>query len=113
VDEDDIAAVVAALQSDWLTTGPRVGEFERDFARAVGAAEAVAVSSGTAALHAAMAALEVGPGDEVIVPAITFVASANAAVYQGATPVFADVEPDTLLIAPEQAARLIGPRTRA
>lgn len=113
VDDDDIAAVVAALRSDWLTTGPRVGEFERDFARTVGAAEAVAVSSGTAALHAAMAALRVGPGDEVIVPAITFAASANAVVYQGATPVFADVEPETLLLEPAEVARLMGPRTRA
>src|SRR5688500_3508328 len=81
VDDADIAAVVEALRSDWLTTGPRVAEFESAFASAVGAREAVAVSSGTAALHAAMAALGVGPGDEVIVPALTFAASANAAVY--------------------------------
>lgn len=104
IGEADVAAVVEALKSDWLTTGPRVGEFERAFAAFCGAKEAVAVNSGTAALHAAMRALGVGPGDEVIVPAITFAASANAAVYEGATPVFADVEPDTLLIDPQSVA---------
>jgi perosamine synthetase len=98
IDEDDIQAVVAALRSDWLTTGPRVAEFERAFADFVGAHEAVAVNSGTAALHAAMAALDIGPGDEVIVPAMTFAATANAVVYRGGMPVFADVEADTLLI---------------
>jgi perosamine synthetase len=113
IDETDIAAVVEALRSDWLTTGPRVAQFESAFARAVGAREAVAVSSGTAALHAALAALDVGPGDEVIVPAITFAASSNAAVYLGATPVFADVEPDTLLVDPRCVAALVGSRTRA
>lgn len=113
IDESDIAAVVEALRSDWLTTGPRVGHFESAFARTVGAREAVAVSSGTAALHAALAALDVGPGDEVIVPAITFAASSNAAVYLGATPVFADVQPESLLLDPRCVAALIGPRTRA
>ena len=91
LDDADVDAVVAVLRSDWLTTGPRVAEFEAAFAAAVGAPHAVAVSSGTAALHAAMYAAGVGPGDEVIVPALTFAASANCAVYQGATPVFADV----------------------
>jgi len=77
IDEDDIAAVVEVLRSDWLTTGPKVEEFERAFADFVGAKEAVAVSSGTAALHAAMDALGIGPGDEVIVPAMTFAATAK------------------------------------
>jgi len=113
LDEDDVDAVVAVLRSDWLTTGPRVGEFERAFAAAVGAPHAVAVSSGTAALHAAMYAVGVGPGDEVIVPALTFAASANCAVYQGATPVFADVSPGTLLLSPEAVEGLLTPRTRA
>jgi len=113
IDEDDIAAVVAALRSDWLTTGPRVGEFEQAFARAVGAAHAVALSSGTAGLHAAMHVLGIGPGDEVIVPAITFVATANAVRFCGGTPVFADVQPDTLLIDPDSAARRITARTKA
>ena len=113
IGDADIKAVVEALTSDWLTTGPRVPQFEKAFARFCGAAQGVAVNSGTAALHAAMRAVGVGPGDEVIVPAITFAASANAAVYEGATPVFADVEADTLLIDPNTIARLITPRTKA
>jgi len=113
IDEDDIAAVVEVLRSDWLTTGPKVDEFERALERFTGAAHAVVISNGTAALHAAMAALEIGPSDEVIVPAITFVASANCVVYHGGTPVFADVEPDTLLIDPADVARKITPRTKA
>ena len=96
--------------SGWLTTGPRVAEFEQAFARYCGAgAKGVAVNSGTAALHAAMRAIGVGPGDEVIVPAITFAASANAAIYEGAKPVFADVEEDTLLIDPASVAAKITP----
>jgi perosamine synthetase len=113
IDDDDRAAVAAVLKSDWLTTGPKVAEFEEAFALAVGAREAVAVNSGTAALHAAMHALGIGPGDEVIVPCLTFAATANAAVYLGATPVFADVDPDTLLITAESAARCLTPRTQA
>lgn len=113
LDEDDIAAVVRALRSDWLTTGPEVSAFERAFAERVGVGHAVAVSSGTAALHAAMFALGIGPGDEVIVPPMTFAASANCVVYQGATPVFCDVEPDTLLLDPSLVEKRITPRTRA
>lgn len=113
IDDDDIRAVIATLKSDWLTTGPEIAAFEAEFAAAVGANHAVAVSNGTAALHAAMRAIGVGAGDEVIVPAITFAASANAAVYEGATPVFADVEADTLLIDVADAARRITPRTKA
>jgi len=113
IEEDDVAAVVRALRSGWLTTGPLVPEFERAFAHAAGVNHAVALSSGTAGLHAAMHALGVGPGDEVIVPPITFVATANCAVFQGARPVFADVEPDTLLIDPAEVERKISRRTRA
>ena len=113
IDEEDIKAVVEVLRSDWLTTGPKVEEFERAFARAVGAKHAVAVSSGTAALHAAMYALGIGPGDEVIVPPMTFAATANCVVFQGGTPVFADVEEETLLIDPKEVERRITPRTRA
>ncbi|OGQ88472.1 MAG: UDP-4-amino-4,6-dideoxy-N-acetyl-beta-L-altrosamine transaminase [Deltaproteobacteria bacterium RIFOXYD12_FULL_56_24] len=113
IEEDDIAAVVAALRSDWLTTGPRVGEFEAAVCAFTGVQYGVAVSSGTAALHAAMYALGIGPGDEVIVPAMTFAATANCVVYQGGTPVFADVEPDTLLIDPMDVARRITAKTRA
>ena len=113
ISDDDIRAVVEVLRSDWLTTGPVIERFERAVADYVGTAEAVAVSSGTAALHAAVFALRLGPGDEVIVPATTFAATANCVVYQGATPVFADVDPDTLLIDPAQAEAKISPQTRA
>jgi perosamine synthetase len=113
IDEEDIAAVVEVLRSDWLTTGPKVEEFELALAAFTGTAHAVAVTNGTAALHAAMHALGIGPGDEVIVPAITFVATANAVVYCGGTPVFADVDPATLLLDPSDVARRITPRTKA
>ncbi|MEO8896033.1 MAG: aminotransferase class I/II-fold pyridoxal phosphate-dependent enzyme, partial [Rhizomicrobium sp.] len=113
IGDADIKAVVEALCSGWLTTGPHVSEFEKEFAAHCGAAEGVAVNSGTAALHCAMRALGIQPGDEVIVPAITFAASANAALYEGATPVFADVEADTLLIDPVSVAMKITPKTKA
>lgn len=113
IDDEDIAAIIEVLRSDWLTTGPKVTEFERAFAGFTQAQEAVAVSNGTAALHAAMYALDIGPGDEVIVPAMTFAATANCIVYQGGIPVFADVAADTLLIDPVDAAAKITPRTRA
>jgi UDP-4-amino-4,6-dideoxy-N-acetyl-beta-L-altrosamine transaminase len=113
VDDEDVSAVIDALRSDWLTTGPRVAEFERRFAAYVGARFAVAVSSGTAGLHAAVAAAGVGPGDEVITSPLTFLASANCAVYVGATPVFADVRDATLAIDADAAAARISDRTRA
>jgi len=113
IDEQDVAAVCSVLRSDWLTTGPKVDEFEQAVAAYIGAKHAVAVSSGTAALHAAMFALGVGPGDEVIVPPMTFVATANCVVYQGGTPVFADVDKNTLLIDPGKVEAKITPNTRA
>jgi perosamine synthetase len=113
VDDDDIAAVVDVLRSDWLTTGPKIPEFEQAFAALTGSLEAVAVSSGTAALHAAMYAIDIKPGDEVIVPAITFAATANSVVFQGGRPVFVDVHPDTLLIDPEQVIKHISTKTKA
>ena len=102
VDEDDIDAVVEVLRSDWLTTGPAVERFETAFSGFVGAEHGVAVTNGTAALHLAMLAAGIGPGDEVIVPALTFVASANAVRYVGASVVFADVREDTLTIDVDQ-----------
>ena len=113
IDEEDIAAVVEVLRSDWLTTGPKVAEFERSFAETVDAKEAIAVCNGTAALHAAMYALGIGPGDEVIVPPMTFAASANCILYQGGTPVFADVDAKTLLIDPNQVESKITCCTKA
>ena len=112
IDDEDIQAVVETLRSDWLTTGPAVKAFEEAFAEYVGSRYAVAVCNGTAALHAIMNCLEVGPGDEVIVPAMTFAATANAVVYQGGTPVFCDVDPDSLLIDHEHVESLITTRTR-
>ena len=112
IDEKDVTAVCSVLRSDWLTTGPKVEEFEKAVAEYVGARYAVAVSSGTAALHAAMLALGIGPGDEVIVPPITFVATANCAVYCGARPVFADIDPRTYNIFVNDLERCITKKTR-
>lgn len=113
IDEEDIVSVAEVLRSDWLTTGPKVAAFEELFANTVKAKYAVAVSSGTAALHAAMFALDIAPGDEVIVPTMTFAASANCVVFQGGIPVFADVDPYTLLLDPAQVEANITPRTKA
>ena len=113
VDEEDIRAVVEALRSDYLTTGPRVEEFEGALAEFVGTRHAVAVSSGTAALHAAVYAAGIGPGDEVILPPMTFVATANAVIFQGGTPVFADVDPGSLLLDPPEVEKKITARTKA
>jgi perosamine synthetase len=113
VDEADIQAVVDVLRSDWLTTGPKVAEFEEAFAARVGAAHAVSFSSGTAALHAAAFAAGLKSGDEAITTPLTFAATANCVLYQGATPVFADIRGDTLTLDPEQVENKISPRTRA
>lgn len=113
ISEADIAAVADVLRSDWLTTGPAVTAFESRLAAAVRAAHGVAVSNGTAALHCAMRAVGVRTGDEVIVPALTFVATANCVLYEEATPIFVDVDPETLLIDPAGVAARVSSRTRA
>jgi perosamine synthetase len=113
IDENDIQAVVETLRSDWLTTGPKVAEFEGAIAAWVGAKYAVSFSSGTAALHAAAFTAGLQAGDEAITTPLTFAATANCVLYQGATPVFADVHADTLNLDPEQAAAQITPRTKA
>jgi UDP-4-amino-4,6-dideoxy-N-acetyl-beta-L-altrosamine transaminase len=113
VDEADIQAVVEVLRSDWLTTGPKVTEFEVAFAARVGAAHAVSFTSGTAALHGAAFAAGLKSGDEAITTPMTFAATANCVLYQGATPVFADVRRDTLNLDPEQIEKKISPRTKA
>jgi dTDP-4-amino-4,6-dideoxygalactose transaminase len=105
-------ALREVLESGWLTQGPKVAEFEAEFARLVGVPHARACSSGTAGLHLALLALGVGPGDEVIVPAFTWVATANAALYCGATPVFVDVRPDTYNLDVDQVAARLTRRTR-
>ena len=111
--EEEVARVREVIESGWLTQGPRVQEFERVVAERVGAAHAVAVSSCTTALHLALLVLDVGPGDEVIVPSMSYIASANAVRYAGATPVFAEVDPRTFNLDPADVERRIGPRTRA
>lgn len=113
MDEEDIQAVVDVLHSDYLTTGPKVAEFEKAVADYVGAKYAVAVSNGTAALHIACLAAGIKEGDEVITSPITFAASANCVLYCGGTPVFADIKPDTYNIDPEDIERKITPRTKA
>lgn len=113
ISEEDVAAVVEVLHSDWLTTGPKVNELEIAFASTVGARHAVAVSNGTAALHGAVAALGLTLADEVIIPTLTFVASANCVAYQGATPVLVDIDPKTLLLALPEVERALTSRTRA
>ncbi len=114
IEDDDVAAVVAALRSDFLAQGPRVAAFEQAFAASVGAREAVACASGTAALHLALAGLDVGPGDVCVVPAITFLSTATAALMCGAEVAFADVDPDTGLMTPETlAAATAGRRVKA
>jgi perosamine synthetase len=113
VDQNDVQAVIDVLQSDWLTTGPTVMQFEKQFAEQVGATHGVAVNSGTAGLHCAIYAAGIGPGDEVITSPITFMATANCIRYQGAKVIFADVEPDTLNIDPEKIEDCLSPQTKA
>jgi perosamine synthetase len=107
LDDADVQAVVEVLQSDWLTTGPKVAEFEERFAAWIGARHAVSFSSGTAALHGAAFAAGLGQGDEAIVTPMTFCATANCILYQGATPVFADVSPDTLNLDPLEVRKIL------
>ena len=113
ISEEDIAAVAEVLRSDWLTTGPKVAEFEEAFAAYVGAKFAVAFSSGTAALHGAAFAAGIAAGDEAVTTPLTFCATANCVLYQGGTPVFADVSADTLNLDPALAEKKVTSRTKA
>ncbi len=113
IGEEEIAAVVAVLRGQRLSLGPRMEEFEDRVATYIGVPHAVAVSSGTAGLHLCMCALEIGPGDEVLVPSFTFIAAANAIRYVGATPVFVEIDSRTLNLNPAKLAAAISPRTRA
>lgn len=113
IDEDDIKAVTECLNGDYLTTGPYIHNFEKQFAEVVGAKYAVAVSNGTAALHIACLAAGIGAGDEVITSPITFAASANCALYCGAKPVFADIDAETYQISPESIEQNITSKTKA
>ncbi len=113
IDEDDIQGVIDVLKGDFLTTGPKVSEFEKKLAEYTGAKYAVVFSNGTAALHGACFAADIGPGDKVITTPMTFAASANCALYMGATPVFADVCSDTYNIDPAEIEKKITPDTKA
>ena len=113
VGEEEIAAVADTIRSGWLTTGPRTAELEQRFAEYCEAKHAIALASGTAALHLSLLALDVGEGDEVITSSITWPATANVIVHAGATPVFADVRGDDLNIDPDRVREAITPRTKA
>ncbi|NLK71982.1 MAG: aminotransferase class I/II-fold pyridoxal phosphate-dependent enzyme, partial [Clostridiales bacterium] len=113
IDEDDIKAVIEVLKSDYLTTGPKIEEFEKVVANYVGAQYAVAVANGTAALHIACLAANIKEGDEVITTPITFAASANCVFYCGARPVFADIDPITYNIDPKDIRKKITEKTKA
>lgn len=111
--EEEVAEVVDTLRSGWITTGEKTRRFEADFAVALGVPAALAVTSGTAALHLAARVLGIGPGDEVVVPTYTFTATAEVVTYLGARPVLCDVDPDTGNVRAADVARVVGPRTRA
>jgi len=113
ITEEDISAVGEVLRSGWITTGPKTAAFERDFCEYVGCPHCVALGSATAGMHLALKALGIGPGDEVITPSMTWVSTVNLIVLAGATPVFADIDPDTLMVTPETVAPCFSPKTRA
>jgi UDP-4-amino-4-deoxy-L-arabinose-oxoglutarate aminotransferase len=113
IGDAEVEAVTRVLRSGWITTGPRNQELEERFAAFVGARHAVALCSATAAMHVTLLALGIGPGDEVITPSLTWVSTANLICLLGATPVFVDVDRDTLMVTPQAAAAAVTPRTRA
>ncbi|MEL6673496.1 MAG: DegT/DnrJ/EryC1/StrS aminotransferase family protein [Bacteroidota bacterium] len=113
LEQEEFDEVIDTLKSGWITTGPKTKGFEKQLAEYVGAEHVIAVNSATAALHIALAALEIGPGDEVITTPLTFASTANVIVHQGATPVFADVNPDTFNIDPDEIERRITENTKA
>lgn len=112
ITDDDVAAVTDALRSGWITTGARCLELERRFSAYVGADDGIAISSATAGMHLLLKALEIGPGDEVVTPSMTWVSTVNLIVLAGATPVFVDVDRDTLVARPEAYEAAITPKTR-
>lgn len=112
ITEEDISAVGDVLRSGWITTGPNVAEFERAFCEYVGCKRAVALSSATAGMHIVLKGLGVGPGDDVITPSMTWVSTINLIVLAGATPVFVDIDKDTLMISPDSVEGSLSPRTR-
>lgn len=113
IDVEDIEAIIKVLKADWITQGPKVEEFEEKVAEYCGAKYAIAVSNGTAALHAACAVAGISSGDEAVTTPITFVATANAVIYNGGKPIFADIREDTLNIDPDEIGKRLSPRTKA
>ena len=112
ITEKDIEAVSRVLRSGWITTGPKTSEFEDRFKEYVGCPHAVALSSATAGMHLVLKALDIGPGDEVITPSMTWVSTVNLIVLSGATPVFVDIDRDTLMVLPDSIQRALSDRTR-
>ena len=112
ITEQDIAAVADVLRSGWLTTGPNTAKFEQEFCRYVGCAGAVALSSATAGMHLVLRALRIGPGDQVITPSMTWVSTPNLIILAGASPVFVDIDKDTLMVSHESVEKCISPKTR-
>ena len=113
IGEDEILSVIEVIRSGWLTTGLGVKQFEDEFTQLVGARHSVALNSGTAALHLALEAIEIDEGDEVIVPSMTFAATAEAVIYLKAKPILVDCRQDTLNIDPDQIKSKITPKTKA
>jgi UDP-4-amino-4-deoxy-L-arabinose-oxoglutarate aminotransferase len=113
ISEAEIEAVADVLRSGWITTGPRASEFETEFGKHCGARHSIAVSSATGGMQVVLRALDIGPGDEVITPSMTWVSTVNMIVLCGATPVFVDVDRETLMVSPEDVERAITPRTKA
>ena len=113
IDKEEIEEVVDSLRSSWITTGPKMRFFEDKFKNYIGSKFAVAVNSGTAALHVSTSSIDIKPGDEVITTPLTFVASSNSVIYRGGTPIFADIKKDTYNIDPNEIIKKITPKTRA
>ena len=113
ISEEDVAAVTETLRSGWITTGAGCADFEDAVCRRLGCRSAVTVTSGTAAMHLALHALGIGPGDEVVTPSMTWVSTVNLITLAGATPVFVDVDRDTLMVSPESVAAAVTNRTKA
>ena len=112
ITEEDIAAVAEVLRSGWITTGPKCAEFERRFWEYIGCTGAVALASATAGMHLVLCALGIGPGDEVVTPSMTWVSTVNLIALAGATPVFADIDRDTLMVSPDSVEECLTAKTR-
>ena len=112
ISEDDITAVNEVLRSGWITTGPKNTEFERKFCDYVGCSESIALSSATAGMHIVLRSMGIGPGDEVITPSLTWVSTVNAIMFSGATPVFVDVDRDTLMVTSQHIEKSLTHNTK-